>query len=93
MKNKIRHIYYELLKMYGPQGWWPLLDCKGTNKTKTGSINGYHPKDYTFPKTHDQRFEICLGSILTQNTAWPNVEKALINLKIDFLCGGRKPHK
>ena len=26
-------------------------------------------------------FEICLGAILTQNTAWPNVVKALDNLK------------
>lgn len=30
--------------------------------------------------TGDKRFEICVGAILTQNTAWGNVEKALINL-------------
>lgn len=29
----------------------------------------------------DSRFEVMLGAILTQNTAWSNVEKALINLK------------
>lgn len=29
---------------------------------------------------HDPRFEICIGAILTQNTAWTNVEKALRNL-------------
>ncbi len=29
----------------------------------------------------DTNFEICLGAILTQNTAWSNVEKALENLK------------
>jgi endonuclease-3 related protein len=81
MKNNIQLIYKELLKMYGPQGWWPMLDCKGVNPTKTGAIKGYHPGDYTYPKTEDQKFEICLGSILTQNTAWPNVEKALLNLK------------
>lgn len=28
----------------------------------------------------DKTLEICLGAILTQNTAWRNVEKALINL-------------
>lgn len=26
-------------------------------------------------------FEVCIGAILTQNTAWTNVEKAIINLK------------
>lgn len=29
----------------------------------------------------DTTFEICLGAILTQNTAWTNVEKAIINVK------------
>jgi len=36
----------------------------------------YHEKNGT-----DPRFEVIVGAILTQNTAWPNVEKALINLK------------
>mgnify|MGYP000966806218 FL=1 len=29
----------------------------------------------------ETRFEICVGAILTQNTAWTNVEKAIANLK------------
>lgn len=29
----------------------------------------------------DTDFEVCLGTILTQNTAWTNVEKALDNIK------------
>jgi endonuclease-3 related protein len=29
----------------------------------------------------DTPFEICVGAILTQNTAWTNVEKAIANLK------------
>ncbi|MBN2574839.1 MAG: endonuclease III domain-containing protein [Deltaproteobacteria bacterium] len=40
-------------------------------------MTGYHPGDFTFPRTEAQRFEICCGAILTQNTAWTNVEKAL----------------
>ena len=36
----------------------------------------YHEKNKS-----DPRFEIITGAILTQNTAWPNVEKALKNLK------------
>ena len=79
--NKIHQIYNILLKLYGPQGWWPLLGCKGTKPTKTGAIKGYHPRDYSHPKNNIQRFEICIGAILTQNTSWPQVEKALLNLK------------
>ncbi|HII72026.1 TPA: endonuclease III domain-containing protein, partial [Candidatus Woesearchaeota archaeon] len=63
------------------QGWWPLLGHQGVNPTKTGSVTGYHPGDYSFPKDELQQFEICLGAILTQNTSWPQVEKALHNLK------------
>ncbi|MEK6590989.1 MAG: endonuclease III domain-containing protein, partial [Nitrospinota bacterium] len=29
----------------------------------------------------DTPFEVCVGAILTQNTAWQNVEKAIGNLK------------
>ncbi len=103
--SKIKKFYEKLLKKYGPQGWWPLLDCKGCNPTKTGSIQGYHPGDYSYPKNENQKFEICIGAILTQNTSWPQVEKALINLKkintinpekiknieIEKLCSAIKP--
>jgi endonuclease-3 related protein len=36
----------------------------------------YHQRNHS-----DPRFEIMVGAILTQNTAWANVEKALDNLK------------
>ncbi len=41
------------------------------------------PVDRRYHQTHssDPRFEIIVGAILTQNTAWTNVEKALDNLK------------
>lgn len=72
---------YDLLyTAYGPQGWWPLLEHHGTNPTKTGSMRGYHPRQYQKP-SHKQRFEICIGAILTQNTNWINVERALHNLQ------------
>lgn len=77
----IFELYQRLLVEYGPQGWWPILGHPGSNPTKTGAITGYHPGDYRFPKNEAQRFEIGVGAVLTQNTAWPNVEKALINLK------------
>jgi len=66
-----------LYAAYGPQGWWPLLEHRDCNPTLTGRRTGYHPGDYSFPRNEAQRFEICCGAILTQNTAWPNVERAL----------------
>lgn len=79
--NQLMDIYEKLFSLYGPQGWWPLIGLHGDNPTKTGSINGYHPGNYDFPKTDNQRFEIMLGAILTQNTTWTSAEKALGNLK------------
>lgn len=78
--DRLLRFHRDLLKAYGPQGWWPLLGHEGTNPTKSGSITGYHPGDYGFPRTEAERFEIAVGAILTQNTAWPNVEKALKSL-------------
>ncbi|OHE12080.1 MAG: endonuclease III [Sulfurimonas sp. RIFOXYB2_FULL_37_5] len=86
MTNRIRQIYDQLYDRYGPQGWWPLLCHSGTNTTKTGCIKGYHPKEYSFPRSADEIFEICCGAILTQNTSWVAVEKALLNLnRLDAL--------
>ena len=72
--SKIQRIYYALLNHFGHQGWWPLYN------DKTGRIE-YYPGDYSFPKNEQQSFEIILGAILTQNTSWKNVEKALENLR------------
>ncbi|HWQ48602.1 MAG TPA: endonuclease III domain-containing protein [Methanosarcina sp.] len=80
----VRKIYDCLFASYGPQGWWPLTELHeagGINPTKTGSIQGYHPADYTYPQTRSQQFEIICGALLTQNTSWVQVEKALLNLK------------
>ena len=86
-KPVIMKIYDCLLASYGPQGWWPLIelrDAGGINPTKTGSAQGYHPADYSYPQTRNQQFEIICGALLTQNTSWIQVEKALLNL-IDLL--------
>ncbi len=73
--------YGRLLDRYGPQGWWPLLDCGGRKPAAAGRRAGYHPGEYDFPRSREQCFEICVGAILTQNTAWSNVEKALLALR------------
>ena len=64
-----KQIYQTLHKAYGSQGWWPL--SKGRLRTKHHSGP---PKN-----SHDQ-WEIIVGAILTQNTSWSNVEKAIENL-------------
>ncbi len=47
-----------------------------------GNLNWW-PMDRTYHEKNgsDPRFEIMVGALLTQNTAWSNVEKALMNLK------------
>ena len=71
-------IYKKLLKHFGPQGWWP--------------INGvYDPEKKHF--SEKEKFEIMAGALLTQNTAWNNVEKALSNLKKENLVDANKISK
>ncbi|PKL71003.1 MAG: endonuclease III, partial [Methanobacteriales archaeon HGW-Methanobacteriales-2] len=81
MSDLILKIYKELYKLYGPQGWWPLMDLESENLNKTGATHGYHPLNYELPETENQKYEIILGAILTQNTTWTSAEKALLNLK------------
>ena len=89
MKHDITNfmsIYTRLYTLYGPQGWWPLLKYNGSQPHKTGSHEGYHPRNYELPETQNQMYEIILGSILTQNTTWTSAEKALNNLnKLDVI--------
>jgi endonuclease-3 related protein len=80
MSNKIKAIYDRLYSLYGPQGWWPLINHAGSNPTKTGAINGYHPGDYNLPSGRNDIYEVIIGTILTQNTSWLSAEKALYNL-------------
>lgn len=45
------------------------------------NLISYHPGDYSYPRNESQRFEICAGAILTQNTSWKQAEKALMGLR------------
>lgn len=74
-------VYRDLFNQYGPQGWWPLVDRSSFPLTGT-----YLPQNTTRAKTEEERFEICVGAILTQNTNWSNAQKALISLiQADFM--------
>ncbi|MEW5996669.1 MAG: endonuclease III domain-containing protein [Candidatus Micrarchaeota archaeon] len=85
----VGRLYRKLLSEFGPQGWWPTIQSPvsslrspvlGKPHTAPGSQLIYHPGDYSFPKTEQQRFGIVAGALLTQNTSWKNAEKALLNL-------------
>ena len=66
--NRLNRIYQILLDEFGEQGWWP--------------IGGVHSPEFKHrEKTPSERFEIAVGAILTQNTSWNNVEKALAALR------------
>lgn len=64
-KPSFPEIYNALFETYGPQGWWP--------------INNEYKKRKSL--TSEEKFEIIVGAILTQNTSWTNVEKALDELR------------
>ena len=81
--NEVDQIYTLLLKAYGKQGWWPVYD----SKKKSSEYGAGAPRD------NNDRFEIIIGAILTQNVAWKNVEKALGALKGNGILTPRKLHK
>jgi endonuclease-3 related protein len=75
--QKIRGLYDSLWSLFGAQGWWPLPAKAG----KAGfDDRGYHRSRYSDPRNATDRFAVCLGAILTQNTAWSNAESALLEL-------------
>ena len=75
-RQQMNRLYQLLMCRYGPQGWWPL------HISEEGEFDriGYHPEAYDYPTNDRQRLEICIGAILTQNTNWKNVVKALLQI-------------
>ncbi len=62
----IRKVYELLLAEYGRQGWWPVTRRKGGEPEYLGG-----------PVDSRGRFEVAVGAVLTQNTAWENAAKAI----------------
>src|SRR3989338_8911275 len=67
--EKLELIYKKLHSHFGPQLWWPVIP--------EGKL---HPEYSGGPKNEKQQLEVCFGAILTQNTSWKNVEKAIVEL-------------
>lgn len=86
----VKLIYSQLLKKYERQGWWPLFMKHETcNMEQIGDWRVENELVYGVPyarlkeyktRFRDPYFEIAVGAILTQNTAWKNVTVAIINL-------------
>lgn len=79
------NLYSILYEAYGPQGWWPMPSRGGQSGY---DLKGYHPGIYDLPQDPEGIWEVCCGSVLTQNTAWTNVEGALLKL---YSAGIRLP--
>jgi len=70
---RVRGLNDALASAYGPQGWWPTTAHPGEKPV-------YRPGREGHATTDAEAFEIMVGSILTQNTAWTNAEMAIMNL-------------
>jgi len=85
--KKFRRCLAQLLRKHGPQGWWPrLVSEKGEWTVR------HHPgpkSRWLSRSASDQAFEVAVGAILTQNTAWTSVEKALVCLAAKGLTTSR----
>lgn len=81
--QSIRRALASLRTEFGPQGWWPVRCERGEYRDKTSDLSarGYHPGQFGFPRTARGRWEVVCGAVLTQNTAWRNVERAIDGLE------------
>lgn len=71
---------------HGPQGWWPLFDRAKEFPSPTDVADcadrkpNYRPGTTLLSLSPEEQFEVAVGSILTQNTSWLQVERALAAL-------------
>ncbi|MBS3096792.1 endonuclease III domain-containing protein [Candidatus Woesearchaeota archaeon] len=77
--ERLKTIYSLLHSHFHPQHWWPV--------TAEGKL---HPEYSGGPKNEKQQLEVCFGAILTQNTSWKNVEKAIVELNKHNLINIKK---
>lgn len=70
-------VYQRLMARYGPRGWWPVTDPGHTKPTEDPEGRRGRPPILI----SSQRWEVMVGALLTQNTAWTNVRKALAGLR------------
>ncbi|OGH55861.1 MAG: hypothetical protein A3G34_00380 [Candidatus Lindowbacteria bacterium RIFCSPLOWO2_12_FULL_62_27] len=74
MRKILTGIYAAMKRAHGPRGWWPVFRRGAGSEARPA----YDPDRKRL--TERQRVEIAVGAILTQNTAWTNVSKAMMEL-------------
>lgn len=70
--ENIKHIYSILYAEYGKQNWWPIIKDNRSVYSQDFSNRA---------KNSEEKLEISIGAILTQNTNWNNAGRSLIKLK------------
>ncbi|MBN1941008.1 MAG: hypothetical protein JW772_02390 [Candidatus Diapherotrites archaeon] len=73
-------LFGKMLSFYGRQLWWPV--------TEKGEITPTYKKRAKL--SENQKLEIAIGAILTQNTDWKNVMRALENLNREKMLSCKK---
>ena len=72
-------VYEVLRRGYGRQRWWPVTPRGGMVPMYAGG-----------PRNARERFEVAVGAILTQNTAWGNAARAIESLnRLGVMSPGR----
>jgi len=69
----MKQFFNKLEELYPWLGWWPI--------TPKNEVTPIYSKSKKILLTNENKFEILVGAILTQNTSWNNVIKAIQNLK------------
>lgn len=77
MYSEINDIYFTLVENYPDVEWWPSGFYNSLDIDKSKYL---FETDENYPQENINQFEIIMGAILTQNTTWTSVEKALANL-------------
>ena len=78
MRPSLTSLYELLERSLGFQGWWPLISRGGRPDHDEGGYRRLRDTAHTL--TDDDRFEIAVGAVLTQNTTWENAKRALTPL-------------
>lgn len=79
MCQEINDIYNTLVETYSHIDWWPTGSYKSLDIDKSKYLVEV---DDSYPEEYIDQFEIIIGTILTQNTTWVSVDKALANLAL-----------
>ena len=78
-------LYEQLKKRYGYLGWWPVFSKRNTQGF---DAKGYRLDFPEYPLAIDEIDEIIIGAVLTQNTAWKNVETAIGRMVDESVVNG-----